>query len=587
MTKHVRRSSLLTLLLAFISVIAAGVLRAEPPPDVQQGGGIAVDFLALSGTGQHVTDLQPADVSIKVGGKQRTVSSLHYTKVDSGGSAPASPLPPPFAVNTASTGRNLLILIDNESLKVGTERAIRESLDQVLSQFGPADRVAFSVAPRDSVHLGFGAGVAAVRAALAQFAGVKPATVTDAENACRSRDSLVLLRSLMEAQAGSETPTSVIFVAAGLALPGSTTAKSNSASSASADQRCEVQTEQYQSIASAVALGRVNLYVAQGDDTIAARDNGLENLAGVSSAGAVLRAIPGGLTKILNESAGYYIATLAPDAGDRPGQVAKLEVKATREGVTVKSRADVAMSKSAGPRPGGKATPREMVATTAPFTDLQLRTSAIAQRGPGGKMQILALVEPVDPASKITALTAVLVAPGAPKAAFARSLEEKEIVGRPIPVGMAADPGKYRMRIAATDASGKSGAVDYDVDAQLTPAGPLQIGQLMLVAPRGEGYSPQLVFSGEPEIAAYVELYGPVATSKVAAKIEIAATADGKALVEGQVGGAATAEPDKFALNAKLKIDALPPGDYVVRAVVQVEGQPEGKVTRTMRKIAK
>ncbi len=156
-----------------------------------QGGGIAVDFLALSGTGQHVTDLQPADVSIKVGGKQRTVSSLRYTKVDSGGSAPVSALPPPFAVNTAATGRNLLILIDNESLKVGTERSIRESLDQVLSQLGPADRVAFSVAPRDSVQLGFGAGLAAVRAAVAQFAGIKPATVTDAENACRSRDSLV------------------------------------------------------------------------------------------------------------------------------------------------------------------------------------------------------------------------------------------------------------------------------------------------------------------------------------------------------------------------------------------------------------
>ena len=62
----------------------------------------------------------------------------------------------------------------------------------------------------------------------------------------------------------------------------------------------------------------MNLYVAQGDDTVPARDNGLENLAGVSSAGAVLRAIPGGLTKILNESAGYWIATLAPDASDRP-----------------------------------------------------------------------------------------------------------------------------------------------------------------------------------------------------------------------------------------------------------------------------
>src|SRR5678815_238949 len=86
---------------------------------------------------------------------------------------PASPPPPPFATNGGGggeAGRRLMIVIDNESLRTGTERAIRESLDQVLSQLGPNDRVAFSVAPRDTVQLGFGAGVAAVRAAVAKFA---------------------------------------------------------------------------------------------------------------------------------------------------------------------------------------------------------------------------------------------------------------------------------------------------------------------------------------------------------------------------------------------------------------------------------
>jgi hypothetical protein len=228
-----------------------------------------------------------------------------------------------------------------------------------------------------------------------------------------------------------------------------------------------------------------------------------------------------------------------------------------------------------------------MVATTAPFNDLQLRVIAVAQRGQGGKMAILALAEPVDPAVKLTQVTAVLVAPGAAKAAFARTLEEKELVGRPMPIGMVADPGKYRMRVAAIDSTGKSGAVDYELDASLTPTGPLMLGQVMLVGPRGDGFSPQLVFSNEPEIAAYVELYGPVATSKIAARIDLAATPDGKALVEGTVGGAGTNEPDKFSLNAKLAIKDLPPGDYVVRVTVQAEGSPEAKVMRTMRKVAK
>ena len=590
MKKSVRRASL-AVLLTSISVIAAGVLRAEPPRDVQQGGGIMVDFLAIGVNGQAVPDLQPGDVSIKVGGKQRTVASLEFKKTDSGGSstAAAAALPPPFATNGgggADAGRKLMIVIDNESLRTGTERAIRESLDQVLSQLGPNDRVAFSVAPRDTVQLGFGAGVAAVRAAVAKFAGIRPANPTDTETACRSRDSLVMLRTMMDSLAGSEAPTSVLFIASGLTTPGNIGTNASGARNAT-NLTCEVLTEHYSGIAAGVANGRVNLYVAQGDDTNTGRDNGLENLAGVGSAGGVLRATPGGLTRIVSESTGYYIATLQPDSSDKPGQNAKFEVRATREGVTARARADISMTMR-GNRAGSKAmSTREMVATTAPFSDLQLRVTAIAQRGTGGKMAILALAEPTDPSVKITQVTALLVAPGAVKAAFSRTLEEKELVGRPMPIGLVADPGKYRLRIAAVDSTGKTGAVDYELDASLTPTGPLMLGQVMLVGPRGEGFAPQLVFSNEPEIAAYVELYGPVAASKIAAKIDIAATPDGKAIVEGPVGGSGTSEPDKFSLNAKLPIKDLPPGDYVVRVTVQAEGSPEAKVMRTMRKVAK
>ena len=592
MKKSARRASLIVVL-SSISVIAAGVLRAEPPRTVQQGGGLLVDFLAVGVNGQAVPDLKPADVSIKVGGKQRTVASLEFKKTDSGGGATAAPaaaaVPPPFAVNGgggSEGGRRLLILIDNESLRTGTERAIRDSLDQVLSQLGPNDHVAFSVAPRDTVQLGFGAGVPAVRAAVAKFAGIRPANPTDAESACRSRDSLVMLRTMLDSLAGSEAPTSVLFISSGLTIAG------NIGSNASGNRNatsltCEVLTEHYTGVAAGVANGRANLYVAQGDDSNTGRDNGLENLAGVGAAGGVLRAVPGGLTRILAENSGYYIATLQPESSDKPGQMAKLEVRALREGVTARARADVSMKMSGNRTLGKSMSPREMVATTAPFNDLQLRATAVAQRGTNGKMAIIALAEPVDPAVKLTQVTAVLVAPGAPKAAFARTLEEKELTGRPLPIGLVADPGKYRMRIAAVDSTGKSGAVDYDLDASLTPTGPLMLGQVMLVGPRGEGFSPQLIFSNEPEIAAYVEIYGPVATSKIAAKIDIAATPDGKAIVEGPVGGSGTNEPDKFSLNAKLAIKDLPPGDYVVRVTVQAEGSPEAKVMRTMRKIAK
>ena len=34
-----------------------------------------------------------------------------------------------------------------------------------------------------------------------------------------------------------------------------------------------------------------------------------------------------------------------------------------------------------------------------------------------------------------------------------------------------------------------------------------------------------------------------------------------------------------------IPIGALPPGDYIVRAIVSLEGQPAGRVSRTLRKV--
>ena len=46
----------------------------------------------------------------------------------------------------------------------------------------------------------------------------------------------------------------------------------------------------------------------------------------------------------------------------------------------------------------------------------------------------------------------------------------------------------------------------------------------------------------------------------------------------------ATNEPDKFIVNAAIPIGALPPGDFIVRAIVGLEDQPAGRVYRIFRK---
>jgi len=73
----------------------------------------------------------------------------------------------------------------------------------------------------------------------------------------------------------------------------------------------------------------------------------------------------------------------------------------------------------------------------------------------------------------------------------------------------------------------------------------------------------------------------------VTARMEVAASADGPAIASVQPGGTGTSEPDRFILTAEIPIASLAPGDYVVRAVVSMAGQPEGRVTKTFRKVAR
>jgi hypothetical protein len=293
------------------------------------------------------------------------------------------------------------------------------------------------------------------------------------------------------------------------------------------------------------------------------------------------------MNRILAETSAYYVATLEPDPSDRPGQTQKLEVRTTREGVTARARSEVGFGRPGGRGGAGgpqKVSPRDMLRTPAAFSDVQARATAFVSRGKGDGMIILALVEPVDPLVKLTALSAGLVDP-ASKLVAQSTADEKQLAGYPVAMPMAAAAGKYRLRLAMTDAEGRSGAVDVDLDANLTPAGSLKLGSIILAAPRGQSYSPQMVFSAD-EVALQVELYGQV-TGQLSAKIEVAESTDGPAVVTAQVGGQGTSEPDKFILNGKFAIDKLAPGDYVVRVVVQMEGQPEGKVYRTLRKVAK
>jgi hypothetical protein len=94
---------------------------------------------------------------------------------------------------------------------------------------------------------------------------------------------------------------------------------------------------------------------------------------------------------------------------------------------------------------------------------------------------------------------------------------------------------------------------------------------------------PRLQFGKEPVALATVELSGQ-ATGTITIGLEVARTLDGPALVSTPLAVERLGD-DHYAATGAAPIGALPPGDYVVRAVVTVEGQPSVRVTRTLRKV--
>ena len=156
----------------------------------------------------------------------------------------------------------------------------------------------------------------------------------------------------------------------------------------------------------------------------------------------------------------------------------------------------------------------------------------------------------------------------------------------PVVGAMASEPGAYRLRVAAIDTSGRSGTADYDVDAEIVRTGPLSLSSVILGLSREGRFSPRLQFSSEPTAIAYVEMYGAPAGTPISSRLEVAQTMNGPALVSLPLAIDAAGENRYIAMGA-VPIGALPPGDYVVRAIIGVEGQPMTRVTRTLRKVGR
>jgi hypothetical protein len=582
----------------------AQVTAQAPAPGSPERGTplLAVDFVAVANDGAPVPALKPEDVTLKINGRARPLRSLQLVSVSTGDPAGSSApeLPSPFGSNaTSERGRTLSLVVENDSFRPGREAPLRQAVDRLIAGLGPRDLLSLTTIPYGGVKVPLTTDHSRVRTALSQLVGQAPANESGSALACRTRRTLESLTGYFNSLGVRDAPTVVMIVTAGMAGP------RRDATMLRAPGMCELSTDVFQQVGVAAAAPRTQVYVIQPEDILPGAARATENIAGVGYIGSDnpmeglehLAGVTGGkllrltgstetaLSRVLRESSAYYLASVDGQRDDWSGRPLSLDVRSPRSGVEVRHRATVTFAAPVNsPAHPARPSPRDMIKVATVFRDLPLRAGGYSAPEPDGKgLRVIALAEPIEPDVKLSALVAALF--DRDGRLVANWVARPEDLERPTVMGaMLAAPGAYRLRVAAVDATGRSGTADYDVDAELAQTGALRLSSIVLGLARDGGFVPKLQFAGEPVAIGYMEMHGAAPGARLSAALELADTLNGPSRLAVPLVIKSSGE-NRYIASGALPIGGLPPGDYVVRAIVGLEGQPATRVVRTLRKV--
>jgi VWFA-related protein len=585
-----------------------GTAAQVPAPTQAALDTVAVDFLAVTTDGQPVLGLTSQEVQLRIDGRARPLKWLEWIPVAEAppvdASSPAiTPMPPPFGSNAASdAGRSFVIAIEDDSFRPGRERPLRAAIDRFLGALSSRDRVAVVTMPYGGFKVNLTNDHERVRTEVAKIGGQGSSSETGSEMACRTRRTLESLVGLVSGFAGLDGSTTVMFFSSGMAGP------RRDAVITLAPGMCELTVDMFAALGAAAGAARANFYVIQPEDLMISpganqieniagtgfkgSDNpleGIEHLAGVTGAERLHLSATGDATllRIARETSAYYVLGFDPLPGDRNGASRQMDVRVARPGVVVRVRPNITMARrdtrAAKPQ---TVTPRTMLREGRTFRELPLRgVGYVSSNVEDGRLKVVVLAEPTEASVQLTAAAAGLFDENGRLVAQWTAESKHLAAGNLLGALVAPRPGTYRVRVAATDAEGRSGSADYEVDAALANAGSLKVSSLVLGLSRGGSFLPRMQFSAEPVVLGYMDIYGRP-EGQVAVTAEIARSVNGPAIGTPIPGAVKPVDgEDRLIATVAVPIGALPPGDYVVRVTVGVPGQPAGRVLRTLRKL--
>jgi VWFA-related protein len=425
------------------------------------------------------------------------------------------------------------------------------------------------------------------------------AKATIAETYGRSLQSLRALQQLTARLAALRTPITLVLISEGLFLNRDTSELADFARRA-AEARVTIHVVQpgesmfdFDKPEVVGGVFREDDLLGEGLSMLADRTRGAHYKISVTS-GA------GAFERIRREISGYYLLAFEPVDADRTARDRRIKVEVKRRGVTVRARSTYALADPAAAT-AAAAPPEQQIKQllSAPLqaAGLPMRVATYSVTNvQDGKIRVIVAAEIGEPARDevewpvgvlvldkdanfvVNTIAPLKLAPSSPRHESPRLFLNAFTV----------EPGEYSLRLAAVG-DGRSGSVYHTIDARLRPIGDvIRASDLVVVASERPTDTPRPTPSAiidSEALSATLELTGTDAQrlSRTRVVFEIAASETTPALVHGQTEQATRANGAVRAFGARLKTELLPPGDYVVRAIVTVPDERPALFTHAFR----
>lgn len=578
------------------------------------------------------------------GNQRKVVSAEWISLVTPESASPATPPPDGFSSNASSTGGRLIVLaIDQPNIRFGGALAISKAAGAFVDRLSPADRVAVAGIGMGAPATTFTADRERVKQAITRMTGQKQTQMFTEHNIsltealaidhgdrqtlgdvvtreCQNlapgpgaldvciaqvqmeaqehaqnvtRESNMTLQALRDLFVGLRTidaPKTLVLISEGFVLYDQATIAE--LGSLAANSRTSVYVLKLDNGLFDVANTRMPLN-SIGDRM--AQSEGLEMLAGaargtmftVTGTGANL------FERIESELSGYYLIGVESDPRDRDGKAHPIRVDVPRRGALVRSRRQM-LNEPAELRAGGAArSPRQAMASAlaSPLlaSALPLRVASYGLQGPErDKVQVLihADVGSDYAGSKVVSIGYVITD------RTGKMVDSKVTDARLFPVmngvpsplqytaGASLAPGDYTLKLAIAEGD-RVGTVEHPLHAALSDGAGVTMSELMVGGPLDGGELLQPTIGYEVTfgiVHGYIEAYGSRAES-MTMEYEIAADADSPALLNADVPPRPAGDT-RVIFTKAIPVRQLPPGKYVLRAILSEDGRSIKTLTR-------